>query len=104
MSLSGITESVLTSHLSSEASFHTTCADLSESEYLKLVIAPAFRPKTFPSRGPSLSLSSAWHPPHRFSNNSFPRCTSPVVGPLWENPPWGAEMANRKIIAEKHVV
>src|SRR5260370_31806470 len=76
MSLSGMTLSGSVSHLSRDSAFQVICAFLNPSEYLKDEIEPDGLPKTLRSRGPSLSLSSAWQPPQRLSKRSFPRVES----------------------------
>src|SRR5471030_1868243 len=72
MSLLGTSFSVSVSHLSSVSSVHLTLDFLSASEYWNESTDPAVRPYTPLRRGPSLSRSSAWHPPQRFSNSDLP--------------------------------
>src|ERR1700730_17677654 len=69
MSLLGTSFSVSVSHLSRVSSVHLILDFLSASEYWNESTDPAVRPYTPPRRGPSLSRSSAWHPPQRFSNS-----------------------------------
>src|ERR1700730_11408354 len=71
MSLLGTNFSVSVSHLSRLSSVHLTLDFLSASEYRNEWTDPAERPYTPPRRGPPLSRSSAWHPPHRFSNSTL---------------------------------
>src|SRR4029077_8340327 len=75
ISLSGTTDSVSVSHLSSLASSQLCFALLSASEYLKVLTEPAALPTTPLSRGPSWSASRAWHPPQRFWNRACPSCS-----------------------------
>src|SRR5258708_13609366 len=88
MSLSGMTLSGSVSHLSKDSAFQVICAFLKPSEYLKDEIEPDDLPKTLRSRGPSLSLSSAWQPPQRLSKRSFPRVEScaPTAAVLVKKP------------------
>src|SRR5450432_1788601 len=69
ISLLGTSFSVSVSHLFKVSSVHLTLDFLSASEYWNESTDPAVRPYTPPRRGPSLSRSSAWHPPQRFSNS-----------------------------------
>src|SRR5215469_2763759 len=62
----------LASHLSRVSAFQTIPDAFSASEYSKESTEPAVRPYTPPKRGPSLSRSIAWQPPHRLSNSAFP--------------------------------
>src|SRR5438045_9384115 len=78
MSLSGINLSGSVNHWSRELASHITLADFTASEYLKLVMLPAFLPKTPRSRGPSFSRSRAWHPAQRFAKTSRPWFGSPA--------------------------
>src|ERR1700686_3083973 len=71
MSLLGTSFSVSVSHLSSVSPVHLILDFLSASEYWNESTDPAVRPYTPPRRGPSLSRSSAWHPPQRFSNSAL---------------------------------
>ena len=72
ISLSGTTDSVSVNHLSNLSSSHVNFARWSASEYLKVRTVPAGLPKTPRRRGPSWSLSRAWHPVQRFSKSSLP--------------------------------
>src|SRR4029077_2530158 len=72
MSLPGTSSSVSVSQRSSVSSFQTILAFLRASEYWKPSSDAAVRPYTPPRRGPSLSRSTAWHPPQRFSNSALP--------------------------------
>src|SRR4029077_4494234 len=82
ISLSGTTDSVSVSHLSSLASSQVCFALLSASEYLKVLTVPAALPTTPLSRGPSWSASRAWQPPQRFWNRACPSC--PPCPSAWE--------------------
>src|SRR6266478_7475932 len=79
MSLSATTFSGSVSHFSRDSAFQVMCAFLSASEYLKDETEPDALPYTPRSRGPSLSLSSAWQPPQRLSKTSFPRAESSAL-------------------------
>src|ERR1700694_1442711 len=72
MSLLGTSFSVSVSHLFRVSSVHLTLDFLSASEYWNESTVPEVRPYTPPRRGPSLSRSSAWHPPQRSSNRALP--------------------------------
>src|SRR5436309_1264713 len=72
MPLPGTRLSGSVSHSFSVSSFHSILACFSASEYSNEGTEAAARPYTPRRRGPSLSLSSEWHPAQRVSNSCFP--------------------------------
>src|SRR5436190_5027964 len=76
MSLPGMTDSVSVSQRPSVASSQVTDVVFIASEEANCGSFPAWRPYTPRRGGPTLILSSAWQPVHRFSKASRPRSRS----------------------------